>query len=332
MYVRGINRKKYLKILINTLIFALVAGFGYYMVRSMVVGEIKAPSEDRGKIVRGNEDGFVSPYRKKGDFSVAFNIHSMDIFRNIIYIAQSHQVSLFNLSGGHIRDFRVEEGVRDIAVEDEVIFLLYPSRIDLYSSEGEKKDEWGGYSSRTDYCSITTTDDYLFVSDAGNKLIFQYDKHGRLVRHINSPQGFIIPSYSFDIISIHDTLYCANSGRHTIESYTMDGAFIQAFGTSGAQAGAFAGCCNPAYLTKNRHGHILTSEKGAPRISCYGRDGRFRTILFDANMLGGGTAAYRVAVSGEELYIAGKKSVSTYCFDPNLGEKSCVGCSGGCHF
>ena len=314
----------FLKIALNALVFLLIAGFGYYMIRSIILDE-KTMQQDEENI----ENTFVSPYKKVNSFDAVSNIICFDICENRLYAALSDRISIFNLSGKHQYDFKIETNVRDIIAEDN-IYLLYPTRIDLYSFDGQKKVEWEACSDNSDYCAFTVSKDYIFVTDAENKHIVQYNKEGQLVRFIRSPEGFIIPSYSFDIININDTIYCANSGRHKIESYTLDGEFVASFGKSGAQAGAFAGCCNPAYLAKTSNGNILASEKGNPRISCYGRDGKFRTILFDGNMLGGGTAAYEIHTFGENIYIAGKKTISVYSFDTKLSEKSCAGCKEDC--
>jgi hypothetical protein len=276
------------------------------------------------------ENTFVSLYKKKiNSFDASSKIICFDIYENIIYAALFDKISVFDLLGEHQYDFAIEPNVRGIIVEDN-IYLLYPTRIDFYSFNGQKKGEWEACSDNSDYYAITTTQDYVFVTDAENKHIVQIDKQGRLVRFIKSPEGFIIPSHSFDIININDTIYCSNSGRHKIESYTLTGEFIASFGKSGAQAGSFAGCCNPAYLAKTSNGNILTSEKGNPRISCYGKNGKFRTILFDSHTLGGGTAAYEMQTSGEYIYIANKKTISVYSFDTKLSKKSCSGCKEEC--
>jgi hypothetical protein len=328
---------KGLKISLNILVFILIAGFGYYMIHSMMSEEKTTQSGEENQ-----DNTFVSPYKKINSFDAASDILCFDIYENSIFVALSDKISIFDLSGKHQHDFEIEPNARDIAVAGRdgarpvstTIYLLYPTRIDLYSFDGQKKDEWEACSNNSDYCSFTTTKDYVFVTDAENKNIVQYDKQGKLVRFIKSPEGFIIPSYSFGIININDTIYCSNSGRHKIESYTLDGEFIASFGKSGTQAGAFAGCCNPVYLAKSSNGHILTSEKGNPRISCYGKNGKFRTILFDSNTLGGGTAAYKMCVSGENIYIANRKTISVYggrdvaCRVST--EKSCAGCNVEC--
>ena len=320
---------KTFKVTLNILVLLLIAGFGYYMVHSILSGEKTSQASERT-----SDNTFISPYKKITRLDVASNLLCFDINANAIYAALNGKVSIFDLSGIHQRDFAIDTDVRDIMVEDTTIYLLYPTSIDLYSLEGEKREEWKACSNNSDYCSFTASSESVFVTDAEDKLICQYDKQGRLIRFIKSPEGFIIPGYAFDIISINDTIYCSNSGRHKIESYTADGKFIASFGVAGAQAGAFAGCCNPVYLEKTSNGNILTSEKGNPRISCYGRDGKFRAVLFDSNTLGGGTAAYEMHVFGENIYIANRKTISVYDFRDVAcrvsTRESCTGCKEDC--
>ena len=316
---------KSLKIALNILVFVLIAGFGYYMVHSMTSGKTFFSGEGNA------ENTSVSPYKKTNSFTTASDIICFDIEEDLIYVVLSGKMSVLDLSGNRQRDFAIKTDARDIVVEDETIYLLYPQRIDLYTFDGTKKGEWAACSDNSDYCALTTSKDYVFVTDVADKLITQLDKEGRLVRFIKSPAGFIIPSYSFDIININDTIYCANSGRHKIESYTIDGEYITSFGIAGTQAGAFPGCCNPAFLAATPWGDIITSEKGIPRISCYGREGKFRTILLNDKILDGGTLAYNVAMRDDKIYVARKKSLSVFVFDPELAAQSaCADCPIDC--
>ena len=297
---------KTLKITINLLVFLLILGFGFYMIRSFT-------DKQKNNIEKAEkqDDTFVSPCKKIKVIETESEIYCFDIFKNSIYVANSDRITVFNEYGNFTRSFEIDENVRDMIVEENVIFLLYSDRIELYSLDGQKKDTYESCSN-SDYCSFTTTKDFIFVTDVENKHICKYNKQGELLQFIKSPEGFIIPSYAFDIININDTIYCANSGRHKIESYTPDGKYITSFGEAGPHAGAFAGCCNPVYLEKTSDGHILTSEKGNPRISSYEKDGKFNAVLLDNNMLGGGTAAYEIHVNDDKIYIDTEKSISVY--------------------
>ncbi|MDR2914375.1 MAG: hypothetical protein LBV74_06050, partial [Tannerella sp.] len=112
------------------------------------------------------------------------------------------------------------------------------------------------------------------------------------------------------------TIYCVNSGRHLIETYTPDGDFIAAFGGPGAESGFFAGCCNPAYISFTSEGDLLTSEKGNPRVSTFERNGNFKEVLLNSRLLGGGNKAYEVGTDGERLFVAGKNKIMIYKFQP----------------
>ena len=318
--------KKTIKIAINILICVLIGGFVWYMIISLQKN--KFIIED-AKIIEKSD--FVSPYRLISTFDMNSTIRCFDFYDDSFYISTEDSIFVYNLSGTKTHCFVTGSNVRDIKVKEDQIYLLYPTKIERYSLAGELIKFWKTCSENSDYCSIALSTEYVYATDAENKNICQYTKEGNLVRFIKSPQGFVIPSHSFDIIYINDTLYCVNSGRHSIESYTLSGEFIASFGKADNEAGGFAGCCNPAYIAGTSNGDIITSEKGTPRISCYGKNGKFRTILFNSESLGGGNAAYKMTVYKDYIYIAGTKSISIYQFDPNIaGHSACAGCTANC--
>lgn len=318
--------KKSIKIAINIFIFLLIGGFVWYM--------IHAVSQDESQVEQletMEKDNFVSPYKLVLSFDVKSVIHSFELYKNQLFVSTKDSIFIFDLSGNKLNHFPINAESRDMEIKDDIIYVLYPIKIATYSLSGEKINVWNSCSDNSDYCDMALSDNFIFVTDAENKNICQYSEEGNFIRFIKSPNGFIIPSYSFDILNINDTLYCANSGRHQIESYTINGEYIAAFGKSGEEAGAFAGCCNPAYLAKTSRGDILTSEKGNPRISCYDKNGKFRTILFNDKLLGGGTLACKVKPFEDYIFIAGKEKISVFQFDSGLAEKTaCASCPADC--
>ena len=303
---------KSIRVALNILVFAVIIGFVWYMVRSLGKGDAVFSANGTPQ-----QDEAVSPYKKINSFQVKAAIISFDLLGGNIYIATNQAVMILNKSGALIRQIPIiGKEIRDIKVEDGQIYLLYPAEIEVFTNEGERVAGWTARRNNADYCSLALSSEYIFVTDAENKHICKYTKDGEFIAIIISPNGFVIPSFAFDIMIIQDTLYCSNSGRLQIERYTLAGKYIDAFGKSGGEAGSFAGCCNPSYLAATQNGDIITSEKGNPRISCYGRDGAFRTILLNSKILGGGVKAYNVKVQDDTLYVAGKNTLSEYVFDP----------------
>lgn len=277
------------------------------------------------------DENFVSPYRRVYGFMVPDDICGMDVAEGSIYIAMQNNISVYGLSGELQTNFPTPSDLRDIIVYDGLIYALFPTRIEVYDRQGDIKQKWDACSENSDYCSLAVCQDGAFVTDAANKNICQFGLDGTLTRFIQSPNGFIVPSYCFGITYMDGIIYCSNPGRHLVESYTTDGEFVASFGKSGAESGAFSGCCNPAIITPSNSGELLTSEKGIPRISCYQTDGTFRSVLLDRKALGGGHNAYDFRVMKDKLIVAGGDKVSVFQYDKRLSlQTACGQCDADC--
>ncbi len=296
---------KTVKIILNIAIFLIVAGFVWYMVQSV-------NEEETTHTETITETPFSSLYEKTSSFELPQEINRFELRDGKLFIASGESVYIYDTAGNKLSTFPIKPTVRDITTDEDKIYILYPTLIEVYTAGGELSHQWEACSELSDYCSFTLSGDFVFVTDAENKNICKYTKEGNFVEFIDSPRGFIIPSYSFDIGSINDTVYCANSGRHLIETYTLEGDFIAAFGGPGGEAGFFAGCCNPAYISFTPQGELIAAEKGNPRVSIYERNGKFKEVLLDSRLLGGGNKAYEVQTDGERLFVAGKNKISIF--------------------
>ena len=297
--------KRYLKILLNTAISLVVIGFIWYITQLINKQEMTYANT-------ALEEPFISPYREVSSFTLPQEINRFGLHDSKLYISAGEYIFTYDREGKLLSFFQVKPEVRDITIGEKNIYVLYPSFIEVYSTEGELTNQWEACSELSDYCSFALAGDFVFVTDAANKNICKYTKEGHFVKFIHSPYNFIIPSYSFDIESKNDTIYCANSGRHLIEAYTLDGKFIAAFGGPGSEPGAFVGCCNPVYLSFSPEGELITSEKGNPRISSFERSGKFKEVLLNSKMLGGGNRAYEVRTDENQLFVAGKNKISIF--------------------
>jgi hypothetical protein len=323
-----ISRKKFLRTCGSIVAGGTVIGVSGALLK-------KSHSESSGVSSGGlrpaENSAFTSPYRQIVSFATPGIVEGFELHNDQLYVVASNIVSAFDHSGKLLHRFSSGETIRDIAVNDSGIYVLYTTKIKVFSHEGELQREWEACSELSGYCSMVLAEDYVFVTDVVNKNICKYTKEGQFVKFIDSPNGFVIPSYTFAIEYIDGVLYCSNSGRHQVESYTLDGEYLSAFGKAGGAPGLFTGCCNPVYLTYTANGEIITSEKGDPRISCYGSDGKFRNILLDSKSLGGGNSAYDVKVQKDKIFIAGKNKVSVFRYDESLAANAgCPGCGINC--
>ncbi|MDR1155444.1 MAG: hypothetical protein LBL04_12120 [Bacteroidales bacterium] len=323
--MENISRKKFLRTFVPVVTGGTIVGVSGVMINKNQMNGNPTPAS--GELPQ-NED-FVSPYKPIVVFTSQGNIEAFEQHDDRLYVVSENKLTVMDDYGKTLSRFGIKEGLtRDMAVDSDGIYLLRPASVLVYSHSGELLREWNACSELSDYCSFTLAGDSVFVTDRDNKNICKYTREGAFVRFISSPNRFIIPSLTFGIAYANGKLYCSNSGRHQVEIYSIDGEYEGKFGAAGGQQGYFCGCCNPVYLACTPTGEIITSEKGNPRISCYGGDGKFRSLLLNSKMLDAeNTAASKVKVAGDKLFTAGKDKVRVYEYDPQLAT---VGACGGC--
>ncbi|MDR2037767.1 MAG: hypothetical protein LBQ60_07580 [Bacteroidales bacterium] len=327
---KDISRKQFIRTVGSVVAGGSILGIsGALLYRTFIRPGQDGPIESGSLQMKSNNS--QSPYRLVSSFGIPEWVESFELIGDKLVVAAANNIFIYDHSGRLLNNFAVGSHVRDIAVEGDMIYLLFPTRIEVYSADGEWVRDWEACSDQSDYCSFALAPGSVFVSDAANKNICKYTNEGNFVKFINSPNGFVIPSYSFGVTYTDGIIHCSNSGRHQIEKYSLDGEYLGAFGKAGGAAGLFCGCCNPVYLTHTPTGEIITSEKGNPRISCYGSDGQFRSVLLDHNALGGGTVAYNIKVLDDKIFVAGKKIISTFQYDKTLAASTaCSGCAVNC--
>ncbi len=327
-----ISRKKFLRICGSFIAGGSIAGIsGVLLSRRFAIPDASLNKTIRGNVAGLHKDSFSSPYKLVSSFSVPDQIEAFELAGDNIIVAASNNIFVYDRTGRLINNFAVASNLRDITTDEKNMYLLFPARIEVYNLEGEWLRDWEACSDQSDYCSMAIAPGFLFVTDAANKNVCQYTTEGNFIRFIQSPDDFIIPSYSFGITYVDGTVYCSNPGRHRVEKYTPKGEYIGSFGKAGGATGMFCGCCNPVHLAYTSTGEIVTSEKGNPRISCYSPDGEFRSILLDNKTLGGGNIAYDIKIQNDKIFVTGKNRVSTYQYDKELAASTaCSACGVDC--
>ena len=298
------------KVLINIAVFLLVIGFTWFLIHSsrrhdVTLATMRAEQPFEPRFELHNSFEILKNFEEPQEI-IRFQLHDGRLYiltEESVFIYELAMMSwtpapgtevppgtsTMGITGLYVSSFAVNPEARDIAVDmnRQEIYILYATRIEVYSFDGELLREWEARDDdRTDFCSIGIAGDHVFASDAGNRVLVHYLYDGEFMRNIVSPNRFTIPSIpSFDVDSFNDTIFVINSGSHLIESYTELGHFVSSFGTPGLEAGSFAGCCNPIFISFTPDGYLITSEKGVPRVSLFTREGEFVEVLLNSRML-----------------------------------------------
>lgn len=332
--MNNIDRRKFLKLSGSLAIggaFLSVVGNGLWKMFTKPENLFYDSKRDKGFELLDEDEEFVSPYRRTFGFVVPDEITALEVEQGSIYVATPNNIYIYGLSGELQTNFSVPSDLRDLVVFKGEIYALFPTRIEVYDRQGDMLKDWEACSENSDYCSLAVCEEGVYVTDASNKNICKYNLDGTLSKFIESPKGFVVPSYCFGIVAMDGKVFCSNPGRHIVEEYTTDGDFVKSFGKSGAGKGEFSGCCNPAIITAANNGELLTSEKGIPRVSCYSADGKFQSVLLDSKALGGGHKAYDVRILKDKLIVASGCKVSVFQYNKKVShETACGQCDKDC--
>jgi len=110
-----------------------------------------------------------------------------------IYVSGSDSVFVFNKDGTERSSFNSSVTARCLSVDkNNDLYLGAEDHVEVYSADGVKKASWGSLGEQAIVTSITVAETNVFVADAGNKIVWKFDKSGsRLQRYswIHHPQS-----------------------------------------------------------------------------------------------------------------------------------------------
>lgn len=203
-----------------------------------------------------------------------------------IYVAGDKRIAVYTAGDDTIRQVELVAEPTCIAVEaDGTMLTGIGSRIVVFDRMGVETGNWN-VADNAILTSLAADKNSVFAADAVNKVIWRFDRQGKLLNKIGekNPErnipGFMIPSPYFDIAMAPDGLLRAvNPGRHLIEAYTVDGDREWAWGKPSVSIEGFSGCCNPINFAILPDGGFVTCEKGLVRVKAYDADGNFVGVV-----------------------------------------------------
>lgn len=212
----------------------------------------------------------------------------------VIYVIADSSLIQLNESGQLIKQIELEDSPTAIAVDGSV-WLAFSNKVAQLDKNGTVISSWEDYGARAVITSLAVSNQYVYVADAGNRVVYQCRYDGDLVRRIGDKDeqkgvpGFVIPSPCFDIaLSEEGFLWAVDPGRHSLENFNADGAIRTSWTKSSVKTEGFSGCCNPAHMTILADNSFVTSEKGIVRVKIYDQHGEYVGVVaspdqFDEN-------------------------------------------------
>ncbi len=195
-------------------------------------------------------------------------------------------------------------------IGSEELLVGYADRFAINDAAGRLQNQSPSLGNKTYLTSLAALGDRVFAADAGNREVIICDRATGEVRQrfgkkdaaLGNP-GFNVPSPYFALALAPDhQLRVVNPGLLRVETYTLDGRFVSAWGEPGMKIDRFCGCCNPVYFALTSTGEFITSEKGLARINLYTADG-----------------AFNGAVAGPETLVTDKELAKQACNDCTVG-------------
>ncbi len=228
-----------------------------------------------------------------------------------IYLTGKNKVIIYK-DNSLVSSFNIDSTAYSINISsNEDVYLGILDHIVIYDKNGKQKTKWKAINENSVITSIASTEESVFVADAGNKIVYQYDLNGKIINEIGKKDtlkgipGFIIPSPYFDLlIGIHGKLWVVNPGRHAFENYDFEGNLISTWERTSMQLEGFSGCCNPSNIAMLSDGSFVTSEKGLERIKVHSPSGDFKSVVAGPDIFEEGTKGLDLAVDTKDrIYV-----------------------------
>lgn len=204
-----------------------------------------------------------------------------------LWIAAGNYVTALSPDGQRGLEIALSAPARAVCVaRDGDVLVSLRDHLEIFSGKGERKATWEVPDKKAWLTGIAVSDDAVFATDAGNRVLLRYDRAGKLTARLGirdkdrNIAGFIVPSPFFDVaLGTDGLLRVANPGRHRVDLFTQDGDFELAWGEATMGIKGFCGCCNPIHLALLPDGRVVTCEKGLPRVKVYGALGEFESVV-----------------------------------------------------
>ena len=135
------------------------------------------------------------------------------------------------------------------------IYVGFVDHVEVYEADGAKAAIWQGLGEHARFTSISSSEQYIFIADAGQNVVQRFDWTGKLLESFgeSSPGHFTSTvngaNAPFDlVVGLDDLVYVVNRRDHRVEGYSFEGEMERHWGQGSPAVEDFAGPSNPAHL------------------------------------------------------------------------------------
>ena len=144
---KRISRKKFLRTCGSVVAGGAVLGVSAVLMRDRVGQQNGAFSDVADGASENGSSGnysslkpvikkaFASPYKLTSSFSLPEQIDGLALYDDKVFVACAGSISVFDSYGTRLHHFEIKDIVRDIAVNDDGVFLLHPRSVAVYSQD-----------------------------------------------------------------------------------------------------------------------------------------------------------------------------------------------------
>lgn len=247
-----------------------------------------------------------------------------------VYVSGADSIVILNRDGSPFSSIKTAGTAYCLAVDKNGdLYAGLKDRVAVYNASGDRTAQWESLGERAILTSIAVSRESVFVADAGNFIVWKFDKSGSKEARIGEKNkakdipGFVIPSPYFDVAVDPDGfLWVVNPGRHSLENYTAAGGFRSSWGEYSMKPGGFCGCCNPTHIIILKNGWFVTSEKGIARVKVYNRLGELVSMVAAPDQFSEGVVGLDLAVdSSGRIYVLDPKREMVRIFKKGVSDE-----------
>lgn len=299
---------KYKK-LVNLILIVLALAIAIIIARDFV--------QNRGGKNIENPYAFdVSEYRKVDPAEILYKEEKVlqlkvgepkgiDYYDGVIYMIADSSLIQLNLQGQMLKEVKLDAAPTAVAAGNQ-LWVALKNQVIAFDQDGNEMQRWNDFGPRSVITSLAVSPEFVYVADAGNRIVYQFSHQGELLQQIGERNddkavpGFVIPSPYFDVaLNEEDYLWAVNPGRHSLENFNADGAMRSSWTASSVKTEGFSGCCNPAHMAIMEENAFVTSEKGIVRVKVYDQHGKYIGVVAPPDMFDDDAKAPDVCVDEE---------------------------------